>query len=204
MSSAHGVLKSLSEVVRAHQDELRARRAGARDLQFERVLWRVRRHRHQTARRLSLVLGACVLLVAAAWTQAQLAQEGEPAGAEAARWAWIEAGPEATPVMFDDGSRLQLAPEARGRLGNGPGLAAHLMLEAGYVSGQLRQSDSGPWRVDAGPFTLLSNEAEFTLRWEVERGVLHVAVSSGQLRLRSAAGGEPQLLDAGASIELAR
>lgn len=203
MSSAQAVLKTLSDVVRAHQDEVRARRANARDLEFEQVLWRVRRHRELRARRLSVLLGVAAVLGVAVWGHVQLAQADDPAGAEAARWAWIEAGSETTPVIFDDGSQLQLAPEARGRMGNGPGLAAHLMLEAGYVSGQLRQSDSGPWRIDAGPFTLLSEEAGFTLYWDVERGVLRIAVNSGQLRLRDA-GGELRVLDTGARLELAR
>lgn len=203
MSSAQVVLKTLSDVVRAYQDERRKSRAGARDLEFERVLSRMRRHRQRRARRLTLLLTVCTIASVAVWGHTQFVPQGQRAGAEAARWAWIESGSEGTPVMFDDGSGLQLDAGARARLGYGPGLAAHLMLEAGGVTGRLQRSDSGPWRLDAGPFTVVAKEAEFTLRWDVERGALRIAVTSGGLELRRASGAPPQVLGPGARLEVA-
>ena len=75
-------------------------------------------------------------------------------------------------LMFNEGSKFELAPGTRGRLRAVAEEGAHLAVENGTAALQVTQSRQRRWLVEAGPFLVTVKGTAFTVSWDpVERAV---------------------------------
>lgn len=94
-------------------------------------------------------------------------------------------------LVFDDGSRVALAPGLRGRVASTTASGAEVVLEQGRARVQVRHRKDSRWLVDAGPFAMQVTGTEFTVAWEVEAETVDVWMGTGHVEVTG-----PMLSDA--------
>lgn len=98
--------------------------------------------------------------------------------------AWLAAPIDAPlPIDFSDGSRVELAAGARGRVLEVHRGAAHVLLERGGASLQGGEGAETRFRVSAGPFVLAGAGAELELSWDPEGDELVLRLDRGRVTL---------------------
>lgn len=85
--------------------------------------------------------------------------------------AWASAPPgESLPIRFSDGTRIELAPDARARVVSVGRAGAELVLEAGRARVDVvpvrRWLGERPWRIDSGPFSVEVKGTRFDVSWD--------------------------------------
>lgn len=107
-----------------------------------------------------------------------------------------EAGHAGIQVLFNEGSRFDLTPGARGRIRAVDRSGAHLALELGTASLHITPGAPRRWLVDVGPFLVTVKGTVFTVSWDpsneqfelqLQRGqvVVNGPVSAGEIALRA-------------------
>ena len=107
-----------------------------------------------------------------------------------------ESGHAGLKLLFNEGSRFELAPGTRGRIRAVDKGGAHLVIENGTASFQVTHSNDRRWLVEVGPFLVAVKGTIFTVSWDpsserfelnLRRGRVVVSgpVSGGDLALRS-------------------
>jgi hypothetical protein len=107
-----------------------------------------------------------------------------------------ESGHAGMNVVFNEGSRLALAPGTRSRLRVVDRDAAHVAIERGRGSFQVAHKSNRRWLVDVGPFLVTVTGTVFTVSWDpvseefdlrLREGSVVVSgpVSAGEITLRA-------------------
>jgi hypothetical protein len=107
-----------------------------------------------------------------------------------------ESGPTGLNVLFNEGSRFELAPGARGRIRTVDQQGAHLAVERGTASLHIVPGGTRRWLVDVGPFLVTVKGTVFSVSWDpsgeqfelrLQRGhvVVRGPVSAGEIALRA-------------------
>jgi RNA polymerase sigma factor (sigma-70 family) len=86
-------------------------------------------------------------------------------------------------IEFSDGSAVELADGARGRIAAVNRNGARIALESGHALVRVAARPSAEWAVDAGPFVLNSNGTEAFVDWSASDEVLEVALHQGSLTI---------------------
>ena len=188
----------------ASDDSLRARLAARTATRIPRAAARSRARR---------ALGIAALVAAAAATVVVRAREPEPpplsfSVGEPARagqlLAWASAPTDrALPLDFSDGSRVVLAPDARGRVVGLSALGAEVVVEQGSAEVEVVHREGTDWRVRTGPFLVQVTGTRFRVRWDPAADALSVQLEDGEVVITGCALpeagqrlGEGQQLDA--------
>jgi ferric-dicitrate binding protein FerR (iron transport regulator) len=148
-----------------------------------------RRSRAATRRGLRLALPAlAAAAAAAAWL---LVRAAEPpltwtaTGCEAGQeTGLVAAAPGAAcAIQLNDGSRIMLDAETRGRIAVGPGgrstASARFVLEQGAADLDVVHRDRGRWAVEAGPFHVDVTGTRFRVSWSPAEQHFRVAMQQG-------------------------
>jgi hypothetical protein len=99
-------------------------------------------------------------------------------------------------VVFNEGSRFDLAPGTRGRIRAVDREGAHMAIEHGTASIRVTQGGGRRWLVDVGPFLVTVKGTAFTVSWDplgeqfdlrLRHGqvVVNGPLSSGEIALRA-------------------
>ncbi len=107
-----------------------------------------------------------------------------------------ESGQAGLNVFFNEGSRFDLAPGARGRIRAVDKQGAHLAVERGTADLQIVPDGTRRWLVDVGPFLVTVKGTAFAVSWDpsseqfelnLRRGrvVVKGPVSAGEIALRA-------------------
>lgn len=182
---------------------------GELDLGLDTVLCRVAagKGRHRRALR-RVLLGATVAAccIAALWSlRARRNSRPVPepaalayqiAGGSVVEGGYLrEAGHDGIQLHFSEGSELALTSGTRGRLREVDGHGAHVAIERGTASFQIKPHAARRWLVDAGPFLVTVKGTVFTVAWDplaeqfqlsLKRGRVVVSgpVSAGEISMR--------------------
>ena len=107
-----------------------------------------------------------------------------------------ESGSTGIQVLFNEGSRFDLTPGARGRIRTIDRQGAHLAVERGTASLRITPGAARRWLVDVGPFLVTVKGTVFSVSWDpsseqfelhLKRGrvVVNGPVSAGEIALRA-------------------
>jgi ferric-dicitrate binding protein FerR (iron transport regulator) len=107
-----------------------------------------------------------------------------------------ESGHAGIDVVFNEGSRLTLAPGTRSRLSVVDRDGAHVTIERGRGAFQVAHKSNRRWLVDVGPFLVTVTGTTFTVSWDpsseefdlrLREGSVVVSgpVSAGEIKLRA-------------------
>ncbi len=92
-----------------------------------------------------------------------------------------ESGHAGIKLFFDEGSRFELTPGARGRLRVGAEKGASLALEHGAVALRITPSRERRWAVEAGPFLVRVKGTDFTVEWDPASEELELTLRRGRV-----------------------
>jgi TolA-binding protein len=107
-----------------------------------------------------------------------------------------ESGHAGMNVLFNEGSRLELAPGTRSRIRVVDRDGAHVGIERGKASFRVAHKNDRRWLVDVGPFLVTVTGTVFTVSWDplreeldlrLQEGSVVVSgpVSAGEIKLRA-------------------
>lgn len=103
--------------------------------------------------------------------------------------AWLAAPEhEALVLDFPDDGRAELAARAGARLTRAEPTRVELALGRGALTLHAAPVPGRAWAVTAGPFTVALTDADVTVTWSAETGVLRVEVHRGSVDVTDAAG----------------
>ena len=104
---------------------------------------------------------------------------------------YFQAGPEAaSTVRFSDGTKLDLAAGARGRIASVDAQGARVMLDDGQTRVRVAPRASARWLFEAGPFVVRVRGTEFTMAWSADEGRLDVRLDQGAVSVTGPLSGE--------------
>ncbi|HYP90996.1 MAG TPA: FecR family protein, partial [Polyangiaceae bacterium] len=92
-----------------------------------------------------------------------------------------DAGRSGVKLSFDDGSRVELAPRARGRLRSVDNEGTRVVLDSGTASFEVARSKDPRWFVEAGPFMVAVKGTQFTVSWEPTSERFEVRLRHGRV-----------------------
>lgn len=123
-------------------------------------------------------------------------------GLSAAAGAWLhapESGP--LPLVFSDGTRVEMSARSRAKL---LALTPHdtrLLLESGNARVEVAHRPGQNFSIVTGPFTVRVTGTRFELGWNPERDRFELALSEGQVELSGCVFGGGRQLAAGQRVE---
>ncbi len=100
-------------------------------------------------------------------------------------------------LFFNEGSRFELAPGARGRLRSVSAEGARLALEHGKASFQITESSDHHWSVEAGPFVVAVRGTDFAVVWDPAHEELEVNLRRGRVSVSGPVVGDELVLRPG-------
>jgi hypothetical protein len=95
-----------------------------------------------------------------------------------------ESGHAGVEVVFNEGSRLSLAPGTRSRLSVVDRDSAHVAIERGKGSFQVVHKSHRRWSVDVGPFLVTVTGTVFTVSWDPIREEFDLKLKDGSVVVR--------------------
>lgn len=116
--------------------------------------------------------------------------------------AWLAASGRPLPVLFSNGSHLELDPRARLRIAELLPNGGTLTLELGQVRAWIAGDAEPTWRMDAGPFIVRGAQAQFLLSWDPEAQLFEITLSQGAVAVEGPVLGERKLVEAGHSLRV--
>ncbi|MBW1762705.1 MAG: FecR domain-containing protein [Deltaproteobacteria bacterium] len=97
---------------------------------------------------------------------------------------WIAAPDTRTlPIVFSDGSTVQLSPGSRARVRQLSATGATVQLEHGEATVHVVHRDETRWSVEAGPFVVNVIGTRFRVQWEPSEEAFGLEVLAGTVRL---------------------
>jgi hypothetical protein len=116
---------------------------------------------------------------------------------------YIAPATSAEPVLsFSDGTRVRLAPRARGRVVDLNRHGARIALEEGKANVEVVHRPGAQWFFEAGPFLVTVHGTAFSLGWNAQNGRLEVAMRSGIVSVTGPVSGGEIFLRAGQTLSL--
>lgn len=102
---------------------------------------------------------------------------------------WIAApGPATLPIVFSDGSSVQLSPGSRARVRQLSDTGAVVQLEHGQATVHVVHRNETRWTVEAGPFAVNVIGTRFRVQWEPADEAFGLEVLDGAVRLSGPGG----------------
>jgi TolA-binding protein len=92
-----------------------------------------------------------------------------------------ESGHSGIQVLFSDGSRLSLAPGARGRMRSVDKEGARVAIDHGTASFHVQKSEGRRWLVDVGPFLVTVKGTVFTVSWDLPSERFELRLRQGRV-----------------------
>lgn len=100
-------------------------------------------------------------------------------------------------LLFNEGSKFELAPGTRGRLRPVSAEGTRLALEHGKASFQITESRDRRWSVEAGPFVVAVRGTDFAVVWDPAREELEVNLRRGRVAVSGPVVGDELVLRPG-------
>ena len=113
-----------------------------------------------------------------------------------------EVGDVGIKLFFNEGSKFELAPGARGRLRAVSAEGARLALEHGKASFQITESRDRKWSVEAGPFVVSVRGTDFAVVWDPVREELEVSLRRGRVAVSGPVVGDELVLRPGQRLSV--
>ncbi len=111
---------------------------------------------------------------------------------------WVEASSaKAVAMRFSDGTRVDVAPDARARIAELDARGAHLLLESGLAQVQVQPRENAHWRISAGPFAVKVTGTQFDVRWTPEQDAFELDLREGHVEISGCVFGQSYALHAG-------
>jgi hypothetical protein len=95
---------------------------------------------------------------------------------------YVQAGPSGASARFSEGTRVSLAPGARGRIVDVGPRGARVSLEEGSAHFDVAHREGAAWLAEAGPFTVTVTGTTFDLVWSGAR--VEVVMYAGSVVVR--------------------
>lgn len=108
-----------------------------------------------------------------------------------------EVGNAGITLLFNDGSRFELAPGTRGRLRAVSAEGARLGIEHGKAAFQITEGRDRRWSVEAGPFVVAVRGTDFAIVWDPAREQLEVSLRKGRVAVSGPVVGDELVLRPG-------
>lgn len=109
----------------------------------------------------------------------------------------------AEPVLsFSDGTRVQLAPHAHGRVVALNRHGARIALDEGTANVEVAHRPGAEWFFEAGPFLITVHGTAFSLGWSVRSARLEVQMRSGVVSVTGPVSGGEIVLRGGQTLSL--
>jgi hypothetical protein len=105
-------------------------------------------------------------------------------------------------LTFSDGSKVKMAPRARGRVVEVNTRGARFALDDGAVSVDVVPRARAQWIFEAGPFRVNVHGTSFTVAWNPVEAVFHVRLASGAISVASPVAGPEIHMRAGQSLRV--
>ena len=87
-------------------------------------------------------------------------------------------------MSFSDGSRVTLNPSSGARIQELHRNGAHLLLERGSLTADVRHRLGTHWRIDVGPYTVIVTGTRFTVSWDAATETFHLNMKTGTVDVR--------------------
>jgi ferric-dicitrate binding protein FerR (iron transport regulator) len=105
-------------------------------------------------------------------------------------------------LAFSDGSKVRMAPRARGRVVEVNSRGARFALDDGKVSVDVVQRPRAQWIFEAGPFRVNVHGTSFTVVWNPLEAIFEVRLISGAISVVSPVAGPEIQMHAGQSLKV--
>ena len=99
-------------------------------------------------------------------------------------------------VAFNDGSRVELAEGASGRVANNGPKTVDIVLDSGRLDATVEPATKRTWTVTAGPYAVQVVGTIFSVDWDPETDALEVKVTRGEVLVT----GGPSLAERGLAV----
>ncbi len=111
-----------------------------------------------------------------------------------------EVGHAGIKLIFNEGSKFELAPGTRGRLRAVTSEGARLSIEHGTASFRITESHDHRWSVEAGPFVVKVRGTIFAVVWDPTLEELKVSLRRGRVAVSGPVVGDELLLQSGQTL----
>ncbi|HEU5073619.1 MAG TPA: FecR domain-containing protein, partial [Polyangiaceae bacterium] len=105
-------------------------------------------------------------------------------------------------LLFNEGSKFDLAPGTRGRLRAVSADGARLAIEHGEASFQITERPNHRWLVEAGPFVVTVRGTVFAVVWDPANEELEVRLKRGRVAVSGPVVGDELLLRSGQTLSV--
>lgn len=156
--------------------------------------WREPAPRNRLAQ--GLVAAAVLLVAIAVWMRAT-APISFTAGDRREVGGWLATDSNALPVVFSEGTRVELAPDSRGRVEEVSRAGAHVLLERGALHADVVHRAMTDWRFVAGPFEVRVTGTSLDVVWDPVTEHFEIGVSNGAVAVKGPYVGAEQVVRAG-------
>lgn len=94
---------------------------------------------------------------------------------------YVRADARPATVSFEDGTALELAPGASGRVSEVRSNGARFVLEDGAVDARVKKLPGAAWSVHAGPWEVRVTGTAFLVTWDARQSHLRIAMREGSV-----------------------
>lgn len=190
-------LEKLRRVAEREQDRALPAHLAAARARFETSAAKPR------ATRTPIVVVAFATLAVAAgmllfWSSRRASFEVTPAP-QIALGVWTDVSDDALHAQVG-GSDVELSPHARARISTPDERTRLLELASGSAS--LAVSSRSSWRIEAGPFSITTDDGHLRVQWEPSTETLDLAITEGTASVSGPGGPSPRALAAGDAVHL--
>jgi hypothetical protein len=105
-------------------------------------------------------------------------------------------------LAFSDGSKVRMAPRARGRVVEVDNRGAKFSLDDGKVAVDIVHRPRAHWIFEAGPFRVNVHGTSFTVAWNPVETVFEVRLASGEISVASPMAGPEIRMRAGQTLKV--
>jgi TolA-binding protein len=105
-------------------------------------------------------------------------------------------------LAFSDGSKVQMAAQARGRVVEVSNRGARFALDAGQATAEIVHRPRAQWIFEAGPFRVTVHGTSFTIAWSPVDAVFEVRLASGAISVASPVSGAEIQMSAGQTLRV--
>ena len=105
-------------------------------------------------------------------------------------------------LAFSDGSKVQMAAQARGRVVEVSSRGARFALDAGQATAEIVHRPRAQWIFEAGPFRVTVHGTSFTIAWNPADAVFEVRLASGAISVASPVAGPEIQMRAGQTLRV--